>query len=105
MLSPGVNMQLRCSSSNSAIMATRAACLLGLARALRAPRFALRAATTSPPPPPEAYVELVLRTGGAHSDTPSAEELSEVLMEYGAMSVTASCENDEKSSPTKCVGP
>ena len=83
---------------NSAIMATRAACLLGLARALRAPRFALRAAlraprfalraaTTSPPPPPEAYVELVLRTGGAHSDTPSAEELSEVLMEYGAMSV------------------
>lgn len=68
-------------------MATRAACLLGLARALRAPRFALRAATTSPPPPPEAYVELVLRTGGAHSDTPSAEELSEVLMEYGAMSV------------------
>ena len=71
---------------NSAIMATRAACLLGLARALRAPRFALRAATTSPPPP-EAYVELVLRTGGAHSDTPSAEELSEVLMEYGAMSV------------------
>ena len=105
MPSHGANMQLPCSPINSAIMATRAACLLGLARALRAPRFALRAATTSPPPPPEAYVELVLRTGGAHSDTPSAEELSEVLMEYGAMSVTASCENDEKSSPTKCVGP
>ena len=74
-------------------MATRAACLLGLARALRAPRFALRAATTSPPPPPEAYVEVVLHTGGAHSDTPSAEELSEVLMEYGAMSVSASDSN------------
>ena len=45
--------------------------------------------------PSEAYVELVLKTGGGGvmGEAPSAEELSEVLMEYGAMSVTASDSN------------